>query len=262
MKVIKRQLSSELKEVKVEVISDWHLGDPNCNQNEVRKQVARIADNPHTYCIINGDIVDNAIAESVGDVYAQELSPMGQVALANELLKPIKDKVLCITGNSNHEGRTYRKTGINLNALLADSLELFDYYSDEGIMLFLQLGQLRGNGYPAKKIMPVQYSIYATHGSGGGATAGGKANKLSKLAFIGADIIIHSHTHMPLTFKEDYFKIDEQHAKVSRATQLFVNSSAMLNWGGYGENKAYKPSTLACPEIILNGSKKDYRCTI
>ena len=33
MKVIKRQLSSELKEIKVEIISDWHLGDP-CNQNE------------------------------------------------------------------------------------------------------------------------------------------------------------------------------------------------------------------------------------
>lgn len=262
MKDIKRILSSKLKEIKIEIISDWHLGDPNCNQNEVKKQIGRIVDNSNTYCVINGDIIDNAISESVGDVYSQELSPMGQVALAKELLKPIKDKILCITGNSNHEGRTYKKTGINLNALLADSLELFDCYSDEGIMLYLQLGQFRGNGYPSKKIKPVQYTIYATHGSGGGATVGGKANKLSKLSFIGADIIIHSHTHMPLTFKEDFFKIDEQHAKTIRTTQLFVNSSAMLNYGGYGENKGYKPSTIACPEIILSGIIKDFKCTI
>ena len=262
MKVIKRQLSDKLKYITLEIIADWHLGSPECNRNEINKQVSRIADNPNMFCILNGDLIDNAIENSVGDVYSQELSPMAQLEVARDTLIPIKDKILCVTGNSNHEGRTYRKTGVNLNALLADSLGLSDYYSDEGVFMFLTLGQLKGYRRSVKIPKPVQYTFYITHGAGGGASVGGKANRLQKLSFIGSDIIVHSHTHLPLTFKENFFRIDYANAKVIQTTQLFVNSSAMLNYGGYGENKGYKPSALSCPELWLNGSAKEYRCTI
>ena len=102
------------------------------------------------------------------------------------------------------------------------------------------------------------YTIYVTHGSGGGRREGGKVSKLADLAsIVDADIYIHAHTHLPLIFKESFFRVSASNSSVAPAEKLFVNTSAALNYGGYGDTQGFKPASTRAPVIYLCGTQQD-----
>ena len=107
MKVIKIDLPRELSSMELHVFADEHLGDEHCDVKRLIQRIEYVKNTPSAYCILNGDIVDNATRTSIGDVYAQEFNPMEQLKRAVELFEPIKDKILLVT-HGNHENRTYK----------------------------------------------------------------------------------------------------------------------------------------------------------
>ena len=121
MKTIKIDLPRELENVELHTFADEHLGDEQCDVKRLLQRVEYVKNTPTAYCILNGDILDNATKTSIGDTYTQEFNPMEQLQRAVDIFEPIKDKILCIT-HGNHENRTYKKEGINLSYLIAKQL--------------------------------------------------------------------------------------------------------------------------------------------
>ena len=186
---------------------------------------------------------------------------MEQLRRAVEIFEPIKDKILCIT-HGNHENRTYKKEGINLSALMASQLGLADRYTPTSAVMFIRFGTVpwgvkESNG--SGKIRKLCYTLYVLHGSGGGRKEGAKAIRLADLAsIIDTDIYIHSHTHLPLIMKQAFHRIDPRNNTVALVDKLFVNTAANLNYGGYGEAGAFKPSSKETPIIYLSGTNKHF----
>lgn len=259
MDSVKVSLSRDIDMIELHTLADLHIGDAHCDYNLIERRIEYIKNTPNAYCIINGDICDNATKTSIGDTYAQVFNPMAQIEKAVSLFTPIKDKILGISFG-NHEARSYNKEGINITKIMAAQLGLLDKYTDSGAVLFLRFGVAPGgrketNG--SGKIRKICYTIYFTHGRGGGRKEGAKAIRLADMAsIVDADVYIHSHTHLPLTFKQDYFRVDPRNSKISQITKLFVNTSAMLNYGGYGQVNEFKPSSKDCPIIYLSGRRK------
>ena len=56
MKVIKRDLGSDVKKLTIIPISDVHIGDKTANLKAFKEVIERIRNEPNTYAIINGDI--------------------------------------------------------------------------------------------------------------------------------------------------------------------------------------------------------------
>ena len=210
MKTIKINLPRELESVEVHTFADEHIGDEHSDVKRVIERIEYVKNTPNAYCILNGDIIDNATKTSIGDTYTQVFNPMEQLAKAVELFEPIKDKILCIT-HGNHENRTYRKEGINLSRLIADQLGLTDRYTPTSAILFIRFGE----GGKSTNYRKTYYSIYVLHGSGGGRKEGAKAIRLADMAsIIDADIYIHSHTHLPMIMKQAYHRIDPRNSAV------------------------------------------------
>ena len=261
MKVIKIDLPRELEQVELHIFADEHYGDEHCDIKRLFQRIEYVRNTPTAYCILNGDIIDNATRTSIGDVYAQEFNPMEQLQRAVEIFEPIKDKILCIT-HGNHENRTYKKEGINLSALMATQLGLADRYTPTSAVMFIRFGsESRGkkesNG--SGNVRKICYTVYALHGNGGGRKEGAKAIRLADLAsIIDTDIYIHSHTHLPMTMKQAFHRIDPRNSTVSIVDKLFVNTAANLDYGGYGEAGAFKPSSKDTPTIYLCGTKKQF----
>ena len=254
MKVIKIDLSTELKELEVHIFADEHIGDEHCDMKRLLERIEYVKNTENAYCILNGDILDNATRTSIGDTYTQEFNPMEQLRKGVELFSPIKDKILCIT-HGNHENRTYKKEGINLSALIAAQLGVQDFYTPTSAVLFLRFGKGSGDVHNRK----IRYTIYTLHGSGGGRKEGAKAIRLADMAsIIDADIYIHSHTHMPMIMKQAYHRIDVNNSTVKLVDKLFVNTAANLNYGGYGEAGEFKPSSKETPVIYLSGKTKKF----
>lgn len=266
MKVIKIDLPRDLEQIEIHTFADEHLGDRCCDVKRLLQRIEYVKNMPNVYCILNGDIIDNATKNSIGDTYAQELNPMNQLQRAVEIFEPIKDKILCIT-HGNHENRTYKSEGINLSALIAGQLGLSERYTATSALLFVRLGEssdgrkeTNGSGQRRK----ICYSIYTLHGSGGGRKEGGKINRLADLAsIIDADVYIHSHTHLPIIMKQAFYRTDVRNSTVGIVEKLFVNTSSNLDYeGSYGEYGAFKPNSKETPVIYLSGRKKYMRARL
>lgn len=251
MRTIKIDLPRELKEMELLIFADEHIGDAHCDMKRLLQRIEYVQNTPNAYCILNGDILDNATKTSIGDTYAQVFDPMDQLSRAVKLFGPIKDKILCIT-HGNHENRTYKNEGINLSALIAAQLGLEDRYTSTAAVIFLRFGE-------DKNIRKIRYTIYTLHGSGGGRKEGGKVNRLADMAsIIDVDIYIHSHTHPPVIMRQAFHRVDVVNSQVHLVDKLFVNTAANLNYGGYGEAGEFKPSSKETPTIYLSGTKKSY----
>ena len=265
MKVIKIDLPREHGSVEIHTFADEHLGDEHSDLKRLLSRIEYVKNTPNAYCILNGDIIDNATRTSIGDTYTQVFNPMEQLAKAVEIFEPIREKCLCIT-HGNHENRTYKKEGINLSYLMAKQLGLEDKYTPTSAVLFIRVGEhssgnkeTNGSG----KVRKVCYTLYVLHGNGGGRKEGAKAIRLADMAsIIDTDIYIHSHTHLPMVMKQAFHRIDERNSTVALVDKMFVNTAANLKYGGYGEAGEFKPSSLDTPVIYLSGTKKYFEAKL
>ena len=259
MKAIKINLSEELENIQIHIFGDEHIGDEHCDLKRLKERIEFVATTKNAYCVLNGDIVDNATKTSIGDTYSADLNPMEQLKTAVELFEPLKDKILAIT-HGNHEARTYRKEGIDLSYLLAAQLGLRERYTPTSALLFLRFGkesQNRKRTQDKSKVRMICYTIYMLHGSGGGRKEGAKAIRLADMAsIVDADCYIHNHTHLPMVMKQAFFRTDVQNSTFRVVDKLFVNGAANLDYGGYGEAQEFKPASKESPIIYLSGTKK------
>lgn len=265
MRCVKIDLDRDIKQLNIEIFSDLHLGSSKCDYKAIQERIRKVRDNQDTYCIVLGDVLNNSTKTSVGDVYEEELTPMQQVKSAVSLFEPIKDKIIGVV-SGNHEKRSYRTEGIDLLYFMCAELGIQDKYDPVGALLFLRFGELsRGvketNG--SGKVRKILYTIYLTHGSGGGRLVGGKANGLQRLGqIINSDIICVGHTHLPMTFREKTFEVDERNSTITEKETVFVNASSTLDYESYAETFGFKPSSKQSPVIKLNGTRKNILVTL
>ena len=252
MKVIKKELSSELKYVNVYPIADIHIGSKHFQRNILEMHLNAIKKDPNGVLILNGDLVNNSIKTSIGDIYEETMNPEQQIDLLVELFMPLKDKIIGVV-SGNHEARTYRITGINILKNFCYRLGIIDLYSDIAHATFLSFGKSR-----ERENVKNTYVIYNSHGRGGGKMIGSKANRVHNLAGIlpNADLYIHSHTHAPITFKDSYVSCDTRNKGISIKNRLFVNTNAYEGFGGYGEVIGLAPSNHDFIKITLSYDKR------
>lgn len=259
MKPIKIDLSKDLTEVEIIPVADYHWADPNSDHARILEDIKYIAEHDNVYCVLNGDLMDCAIASSIGDTYSSTLSPMDELRVCVEMFKPIARKILCVVPG-NHEMRHYRTNGVDMTMLMCQQLGIEKRYSPTTALLFIRFGENR-DGQNHNR--PVAYTMYVSHGAGGGRKEGGKIQRLVDLSnIIDVDIYICGHTHLPAILKEGFARPCMANSSITYGTKLFVNTSAKLNYGGYGDAGGFKPPCTDSPIIVLNGTRKEMRASI
>lgn len=262
MHSVRADFPTDWSHVNLYVLADLHIGDEHAKMTEIAARISEIKNDPCGLCILNGDILNTALKTSVSDVYSEQLSPMQQMEVAVELLSPIKDKIIAAT-TGNHEARVYRTDGIDIMRLLCRELGIEQNYHADGVLVFLRFGSREHNGHHVDRHPRQWYSIYTTHGSGGGRKEGAKMIRLADMAsIVDADVYIHSHTHLPAVMKQAFYRADSSNCCAKRVEKLFVNTAAMLSYGGYGQSQEFKPSSTTNPVIHLTAKKKIATATL
>lgn len=240
--------------IEIHPMADLHIGDNMCDFKLIMERIEYIRTTPSAYCILDGDLMDTAICSSIGDTYGANLQPMDQLKQCVKIFEPIKDKILAVLPG-NHENRAYKSDGIDITEIMCSQLGIPEKYSPTTALLFIRFGKGRNHGREKGRQL---YTAYITHGSGGGRREGGKVNRLADLAsIVDADIYIHSHTHLPVVFRESFFRVSGSNSSVAQVEKLFVNTAASLNYGGYGDKAGFKPASKKSPVIYLHGLKHD-----
>ena len=250
MHVIKcKDITVDNGEIIVYLIADVHVGSAQCNLDKFKEVINEVSKIKNAYIVLNGDLIDNALKDSISFEY-DGLSPSSSIRIVCDILKPVADKILCIN-TGNHEQRSKKAADIDPNLLIATLLNVQDKYSDGASILLVPI-----EGMPRKGTAAL-FTILCYHGAGGGTRAGSKANKVEDMAKLcNADVYMMSHVHTPMVFKEDYIEIDKVHYRARQRTRTFVVSNSFLDYGGYGEQKGYVPTTIAVPKVHLSCRRK------
>lgn len=258
MRAIRADLPAEHKSIELLVLADYHYADPHSDHDAIRKDIDYVNSHENAYCVLAGDLLDCALKSSLGDAYVN-LSPMEELTAMMDLLQPISHKILCAVGG-NHEARHYRTNGVDMTRLLMRQLGIEDRYSPDTAVLFLRFGKGSAGTHHSR---PILYTIYLTHGSGGGRKEGGKIQRLADYAqIVDSDIYVCGHTHLPASFKTGFARPSAANNSITYCTKLYVNCAAKLSFGGYGDTGGYKVPCIDTPHILLSGEVKDMRAVI
>ncbi len=251
MNIIKYDMGSECDSVILYPIGDIHMGSNHHVSKEFAALIDEINNTPNAVVILNGDLVNNTIKTSIGDIYEEKLTPEQSIDELVRVLTPIKDKIIGVT-TGNHEVRTQKLTGIDILKNLCYRLDCMDKYNSISNVIFLSFGKHRG-----RDTVRNTFSIYHTHGTGGGRTVGAKSNGVHRLSqVIQADIYIHSHTHTPLIFKENYIMSNCGNKGIKEVSRMFINTNAYEGFGGYGEAMKLPPSNREWIKIKLSADNR------
>ena len=256
---------SQFESVEIVPIADCHIGNILCDIQSLHDTISYIMKEPEDpkcarICLLNGDLTESVTRQSVGNIFDRTMTPQVQVATMIEMLKPLTEtsekypqgKILSYCGG-NHDTDRYKDTGITAAESIACALGLEDRYSPNGCYSFITLGRIQDKGIS-------RVSIYNQHMTGGGSTVGGKANRIGKISNgIIADVIVGSHVHLPMTFKEDVILPYEQKGVLRQKTVTYVISNSFLKFGDYSQKMGMKPSTITVPRIFVRqGRTKDH----
>jgi len=258
LKLLCHKLSSNLEYIIIYPISDLHVGDKSLDKECFRDFVKKIADDEHAYCVLVGDILNNAIVGSVSNSYNEEMPPKEQLKWARTELMPIKHKILGIV-SGNHEYRSKKNTDTHLTEDLAEYLGIVNLFSEDELALKITFGK---NGVSAN---PQMYTLYMTHGAGGGKKPGSGLNNAESLAMSveNADVYIVGHGHKRIAYKNAPRRIDAIHEKIQQIEKLFVMSSHWSSYfSGYAVRKMLTPSAGGSVPIKLYAYKKHAEATI
>ena len=258
LKAIKVDLSENFTDIDIVPVADYHWADPQSDHGKIMQDIAYIRDTDNVFCVLNGDLMDCAIASSIGDTYGATLSPMEELRVCSELFKPIAHKILCVVPG-NHERRHYKTNGIDLTELMCRELGIVDRYSPTTALVFLRFGKTSGKTHGRK----IAYTIHVSHGNGGGKKEGGKIQRLVDLStIVDVDVYICGHTHLPALLKDSFCRPNMANSSITYGARLYVNTSAKLNYGGYGEVGGFKPPCTDTPIVHLSGTHKEMRATL
>lgn len=248
----------ELDAMEIMAVGDFHLGDPNHSPKILDDIVEWASESENRFITIDGDIFNAAITSSISDVYSEEFTMDKCMELFGEFIDKITPEKILVCIDGNHDQRVWKSVGIDPVRYVCSSRGV--RYSQGEAYLTIKLGSWNPNKANPRMIM---YTLFVTHGVGGGRTAGGKINTLLRLSeIVIADIYIQGHQHDPVIKPKKIYEFSSQGNSVVERDQIFIVTGSCLERGGYAVAKAYSPVSHVSPVITLSGREKKIQASI
>ena len=245
------QLPETWDYVDIHPFGDLHIGAKNCAMDLIRKHIDMLAKDKRARIFLMGDIINNGVKSSVTNVYEEALTPGEQKRQAQEMLEPLRDKIIGIVAG-NHENRTYRDVDQDVMWDIAHHLDLEEVYCKDKGIIYISLGRKAKNG---------KNQVYVgkfTHGAGGGMYIGSGANRQERYiaATEGVDFVMSGHTHKPFYAPISREVADSTRKKVFQRLSMIMTGTAWLYHGGYADEKMLSPVPIAPNKLRLYGHDK------
>ena len=237
-------------------ISDVHLGSKDFGEEseaKLRGYLNWVEKTPEARITLVGDILNTATRDTKGSLADQKLHLKDQIDFAYELFKPVKEKIIGAT-DGWHETVLEKYCGLSPTTTLCALLGV-EYLGYSGAIV-LGVGQRKRTAEERNPTPNCTYIIYQHHTTGGGATPGGKINRIDRLRLLvaNADVYLGAHNHalgaMPVTTHI----IDERTGAVEERRQLLVDCGGYFQWNGsYAEAMQLPPLKRGSARIRFEG---------
>lgn len=223
--------------VKIWAVADVHIGARECDLDGFSAFLKRVENDPDSYLVIVGDVLNNGTRDSLTNVYEETMPPSAQVELAAELLEPVKGRILGAVGG-NHEQRSAKVVDLDPLFQAFSILRIPEVYRQN--FAFVRIVLERG-------CVTDHYALYLTHGK-----SANKQRRFAQSAVEGVDAVIAGHTHNGSVEKHARLVLSNRNA-VSVKPLISMTATSWLNYGGYSARGQFIPSATSDPQALLLG---------
>jgi len=259
---VEKLLSRSTEDIHLYVLTDFHIGHINHDEKKFNEAIRIIREDPLAMVLILGDIADKR------DYKHKFFDPDQQAPIARKnfiwecyklfkkKIKPIKDKIIGMHCG-NHD-----MSGTDTHYIEEICADLGIKYLGYRAITVLRI-RLKGKGDCNRA-----FTIFSSHGSGGGRNNGSKVNRIEQEALsTEADIYLQGHNHF---LNHTYGVIHSAVLYGSRVSivekpKLFVNCGSFLksyqegNYT-YSEKASYRPQPTGYIKITISPRSRALKC--
>lgn len=239
-------------------IADVHLGAAEHLEREWRLFCESVLNQPNTYILLGGDMINNNTRCAVGNPFDEVIRPREQKKIMAEMLMPLRERILAgVLGN--HERRSLCESDVDIMYDVFCKLDIEERYRQNLAVIKIQMGDGKAGG----KRNPT-YTIALTHGTGGGIYTGAAVNRAERFGYYidGADALIVGHTHKPFVSQPAKLKINPYNNIITVRPFKVVSVSSWMEYGGYAAQKLLQPTIHTPQTMVLRGHKKEITVTM
>lgn len=243
-------------DITVYPIADVHYGALMHDKQKWYEFCKLIEAQDNAYVILNGDLVNNNIRSAVGSPFDDFERPREQKNKMVEMLSPIKDKILCMTGG-NHERRSMKDADDDVTYDIAAKLNIEDLYRPNIAFMKIGIGKrIKENGRVSPSATVV---IAVTHGAGGGIYTGATVNRNERFGNVidNLDCLVVGHTHKATVTRPSKIVCDVRTNKVYTRDYLVVSCTSWQKYGDYAVQKMLLPTSVSKPQRLLFTAERD-----
>jgi hypothetical protein len=271
MNIIKRNVDITTTTPVVFVpLSDVHVGHVDFDRQYFKDTIAWIK-KKGALSIFMGDMIDGIgmqdrrfEIDSIDPFFLPHLDDLyrKEVEVFCELVEPIKDQVVCMLGEGNHETTVKKGASFDAGKEISEKLGI-PILTDPGFcgLCFNAIGS------SAHKPPSVNVKMWVSHGCFlGGRLRGGKINGLERIVqyFPGCDLYLAGHTH-DKWITESHQIILSKNMKVVEKRCYFANTGAFLrtyqekNTNTWASRSVFSPQVPGCVrfDFYLKRRKSD-----
>lgn len=224
------------------IISDIHYGCKMCDIDFFETVMDWIYKNPEVFVATNGDLLECSTLSSPS-LFDQTVNINDQYDYIYNIFKPLADqKRLLFMIRGNHEKRILRDTGYDISRTLAKSLNV--NYFESGCAFELNTKSENQSRFQ-------KYTGYMIHGYTSARTVAGRLNKVRKLSeVVNAEMYCYGHVHELFHSKLPFYDINR--GRIRKRYKHYILTGSYLKYGGYVQEKGYRPVALGSPKIKLH----------
>lgn len=224
------------RSIRIWAVADVHIGARECDLQGFGKFLSRIAQDPNSYIVLVGDMLNNGVKDSMTNVYEELIPPHAQIDKCAELLEPVKDRILGAVGG-NHEARSRKAVDLDPMYAVMCILGIQERYRQN--MAFLRVF-LERNGSKDN------YSLLLVHGKSE------RAKRNFAFSLEGIDAVISGHTHNGIVEKPARLVLTSKN-RVLVKPLISMTATSWLDYGGYAAAALYRPAATSAPQCLELG---------
>jgi hypothetical protein len=252
----------EVDSADVMFAGDTHFGDSLADPRYQRFIESWVHAEPDRWLVLTGDLLNCAIVGSKSFDYSA--GPVGDaMQQARVWLSSIGDRLIAQV-HGNHDNRVARSVGIDV---VRESTPDGMPYDGAEAFVTLNVGQdVHSSRNRSRR--PVSYSLYVTHGVGGGRTDGAKLNNVTRLReIVVADMYVQGHQHDQLIKPKTVYEWSNDHRSIIERQQYCIVTPGGLmrtdhGLQGYACDLAYPPTSCELPVVTLDGRHRRMRARL
>lgn len=235
----------EYDTIELYLIHDVHYGNECFDKRKWKRLKEEILAVPNRYCLIVGDIMENALPTSKGNVFTQFASPQEQKEWAIEQFSDLAERIIAVVPGNHEYNRTTKACGLYPLYDCALFAGIGERYRNSYAVVDIGVGT--GGHTPGRQVRYVGYLVHKARDTRMYSTAD---------SIDGIDFMVYGHDHDPKDHPRKKLVYDNKNKYIVEKDIEVVDGGAFLEFGGYAATSGYRPLSSKLYKFILDGKRK------